>query len=157
VFADRAEGTPGGGSATPWLPDLSGVNVLVIEDDENSRDILVDVLRFAGAKVSACPDAFVGLKALNEFRPDVIVCDLALPGMDGLNFLYALRAHHDPVTRRTPMLAVTGYDEIYRPEEFLRLGCEGYMMKPLSLDRVCTAIQKLGRQAAGRRSSSRSA
>lgn len=122
----------------------------MIEDDESSRDILVDVLRFAGASVSACPDAYAGLKTLNEFRPDVIVCDLALPGMDGLNFLYALRAHHDPDTRRTPMLAVTGYDEVYRPEEFLRLGCEGYMMKPLSLDRVCAAIQKLGRRVAER-------
>jgi CheY-like chemotaxis protein len=156
MFADRAETAPGGGGATPWLPDLSGVHVLVIEDDESSRDILADVLRFAGARVSACPDAYAGLKTLEEFRPDVIVCDLALPGMDGLSFLYALRAHHDSDMRRTPMLAVTGYDEIYRPEEFLRLGCEGYMMKPLSLDRVCAAVQKLGRLTGERRCSGRS-
>jgi CheY-like chemotaxis protein len=110
---------------------------------EASRDMVVDVLQFAGATVRACGDAYAALNNLNQFRTDVIVCDLALPGMDGLNFLYALRAHHDGNVRCTPMLAVTGYDEIYSPQQFLRLGCEGYMMKPLSLDRLCAAVHKL--------------
>ena len=129
----------------------------MIEDHEDARSVLVDILRYAGASVSGCPDAYAGLKTLNEFRPDVIVCDLALPGIDGLTFLHALRAHRDPTTRLTPMIAVTAYEEIYRPEQFLRLGCEAYMMKPLSLDRICTAIQKLGARAASHRRTSEAA
>lgn len=135
---------------TPWLPDLSGLQVFVVEDDEDSRNILVDVLHFAGATVTACSDAYAALNNLNELRPDVIVCDLALPRMDGLTFLHALRAHRDPNTRRIPMIAVTAYPELYGPSQLLRLGCEGYMMKPLNLERVCTAVQKLAVLAAHR-------
>lgn len=137
-------------TATKSLPDLSGLQVLVIEDDDDSRTILAEVLQFAGAIVSACSDAYAGLENLNELRPDVIVCDLALPGMDGLAFLRALRNHRDPKTRRIPMMAVTAYYERYGPRQLQRLGCEGYMMKPLSLDRTCTAIQRLGSLAARR-------
>jgi CheY-like chemotaxis protein len=135
-------------AATTWLPDLSGLQVLVIEDDEDARNILIDVLQFAGATVTACSDATTALRHLNEhLRPDIIVCDLALPRMDGLTFLYVLRAHHDATTRRIPVIAVTAYDEVYGPTELLKMGCEAYMMKPLSLDRVCRAVQKLALRA----------
>jgi CheY-like chemotaxis protein len=133
-----------GSPSTAWLPDLSGLQVLVIEDDEDARNILADVLQFAGASVTVCPDAFAGLNNLNQRRPDVIVCDLALPRMDGVTFLQAVRAHRDPTTRQIPVLAVTAYSELYGPGHLLELGCEAYMMKPLSLDRVCKAVQKLG-------------
>ena len=131
-------------AAATWLPDLSGLQVLVIEDDEDARNILIDVLQFAGATVTPCSDAYAALRHLNEqLRPDIIVCDLALPHMDGLTFLYVLRAHRDPATRRIPVIAVTAYDEVYGPTQLLKMGCEAYMMKPLSLDRVCRAVQKL--------------
>jgi two-component system, cell cycle response regulator DivK len=101
-------------------------------------------LQFAGATVTPCSDAYAALKRLNEPpRPDIIVCDLALPRMDGLTFLYVLRAHRDPTTRRIPVIAVTAYDEVYGPTQLLKMGCEAYMMKPLSLERVCRAVQKL--------------
>lgn len=130
---------------TTWLPDLTGVQVLLVEDDEDARNILTDVLQFAGASVTACPDAYAALRNLSQdhFRPQVVVCDLALPRMDGVTFLCALRAHHDPTTRKIPMIAVTAYSELYGPGQLLALGCEAYMMKPLSLDRVCQAVQKL--------------
>lgn len=131
------------GRSKPWLPDLSGLQILVVEDDEDARTILVDVLQYAGAGVIACGDAYAALRAVDASRPDIIVSDLALPRMDGISFLQALRAHPDQDTRRIPMIAVTAYGELYGPSELLRLGCEAYMMKPLSLDRVCRAIQKL--------------
>jgi CheY-like chemotaxis protein len=137
-------------ATTAWLPDLSGLQVLVIEDDEDARNILAEVLKFAGAIVTACSDAYAGLNNLNQLRHDVIVCDLALPRMDGVTFLQALRAHRDPNTRQIPVLAVTAYSEVYGPTQLLRLGCEAYMMKPLSLDRVCTAVQKLGARSTRR-------
>jgi CheY-like chemotaxis protein len=132
------------GKDNAWLPDLSGVRVLVVEDDEDARDILVNVLEFVHATVVACRDAYEALKTASDQRFDIVVSDLALPRMDGISLLRALRAH--PRTRGVPMLAVTAYGEIYAPKELLELGCEGYMMKPLSLDRVCQAIQKLALQ-----------
>jgi CheY-like chemotaxis protein len=135
---------------TGWLPDLSGLQVLVIEDDEDARTILLDVLQFAGATVVACADAYAALETIDASRPDIIVCDLALPRMDGLSFLEALRSHRDPETRRVPMIAVTAYGHLYGAKELLSLGCEAYMMKPLSLDRVCQAVQKLAMKSGHR-------
>jgi CheY-like chemotaxis protein len=134
----------------PWLPDLSGLQVLVIEDDEDARKILFDVLRFAGAAVTPCSDAYAGLQSLDrQSRPDVIICDLALPRMDGLTFMYILRSHRDPEMRRIPVIAVTAYGEVYGPTQLVRMGCEAYMMKPLDLDRLCRAVQKLAARAGG--------
>jgi CheY-like chemotaxis protein len=130
------------------LPELSGLHLLVIEDDEDARELLIEVFQFAGATVTACRDAYAGLESLDARRPDVIVCDLALPRMDGLAFLRALREHPDANTRKTPMIAVTAYYELYSPNELRAMGCEAYMTKPLSLDRICAAVGKLGFVAA---------
>ena len=130
------------------LPGLSGLHLLVIEDDEDARELLIEVFQFAGATVTACRDAYAGLESLDARRPDVIVCDLALPRMDGLAFLRALREHPDANTRKTPMIAVTAYYELYSPNELRAMGCEAYMAKPLSLDRICAAVGKLGFVAA---------
>jgi CheY-like chemotaxis protein len=130
------------------LPGLSGLHLLVIEDDEDARELLIEVFQFAGATVTACRDAYAGLESLDARRPDVIVCDLALPRMDGLAFLRALRGHPDANTRKTPMIAVTAYYELYSPNELRAMGCEAYMTKPLSLDRICAAVGKLGFVAA---------
>ena len=130
--------------AAMGLSDLSGVKVLVIEDDPDGRQILVEVLRFAGADVSACQDAYAALDKLkNLLRPEVIVCDLAMPRMDGLTFLRALRSHGDAATRRIPVLAITAYDEFYSPMQLLKLGSDAYMGKPLNLERLCEAVKKL--------------
>jgi CheY-like chemotaxis protein len=130
------------------LPELSGLHLLVIEDDEDARELLIEVFQFAGATVIACRDAYAALESLDARRPDVIVCDLALPRMDGLAFLRALREHPDANTRKTPMIAVTAYYELYSPNELRAMGCEAYMTKPLSLDRICAAVGKLGFVAA---------
>jgi CheY-like chemotaxis protein len=115
--------------AAPF-PDLSGLRVLVVEDDDDGRRLLIEVLQFAGATVAACSTAYAALDELNDVQPHVIICDLALPRLDGLGFLEALRS-------------VTAYSDLYGPRELISLRCEGYMAKPLSLDRVCTAVQKL--------------
>ena len=130
-------------AAAQPLADLSGLRVLVVEDDDDGRRLLIDVLQFAGATVVACANAYEALEAVNHARPHVIMCDLALPRLDGLGFLKALRAHPDLEIRRIPMIAMTAYSDLYGPKELIGLRCEGYMAKPLSLDRVCTAVQKL--------------
>jgi two-component system, OmpR family, response regulator MprA len=138
--------------ATMGLSNLSGVKVLVIEDDPDGRQILVEVLRFAGADVNACSDAYAALDRLkNLLRPDVIVCDLAMPRMDGLTFLRALRSHGDTATRRIPVLAITAYDEFYSPMQLIKLGSDAYMGKPLDLERLCEAVKKLSVSGTRRR------
>ena len=116
----------------------------VVEDDDDARQILLQIFQFAGATVTTCAHAYAALDALNGgLHPDIIVSDLALPRMDGLTFMQAVRSHSDPTIQRTPIIAITAHYELYGPEELLKLGCQAYMVKPLSLDRVCSAVQKL--------------
>jgi CheY-like chemotaxis protein len=64
-------------------PDLSGVHVLVVEDDADSLDMVVSMLRWCGAMVSSANNAQAGLTAARHGRPHVVVTDIALPGEDG--------------------------------------------------------------------------
>jgi CheY-like chemotaxis protein len=144
--------------AAMGLCDLSGVKVLVVEDDPDGRQILLEVLRFAGAEVTACSDPDAALDKLTQFlRPDVIISDLAMPQMDGLTFLNAVRTHPDEATRRIPLLAITAYDEFYSPIQLLKLGSDAYMVKPLNLERLCDAVKKLSVSGMRRREESEAA
>jgi len=55
----------------------------------------------------------------------------------------AVWSHSDRIIQRTPIIAIPAHYELYGPEELSKLGCQAYMVKPLSLDRVCSAVRKL--------------
>jgi PAS domain S-box-containing protein len=133
-------------------PSLAGIGVLVVEDDADSRDVLVEALERAGASVKAVADARAALESLAEHTPTVVLCDIGLPGMDGLSFIEQLRSL--PVERggRVPAAALTAYT---RPEERLRALQAGYQMhlaKPLEPSEVVAAVATLaGQSSAGNR------
>ncbi len=71
--------------------DVAGLEVLVVEDDEGTRECLVEVLSAAGAKVHAASTVAQGIEALSAFQPDVLLSDLAMPGEDGFSLLAQVR------------------------------------------------------------------
>ena len=81
------------------VPSLAGIGVLVVEDDADSRDVVVEALERAGASVRAVADARAALESLVEQTATVVVCDI---GMDGLSFIEQLRSLPvaKPITRR---------------------------------------------------------
>jgi len=80
--------------------------ILVIEDDAGIRESLADYLRFEGYQVELACDGAEGLERLAVRRPDVVLVDLHMPGMDGAGFLERLRA--DPATSSIPVVLMTG-------------------------------------------------
>jgi CheY-like chemotaxis protein len=112
-------------------PDaLAGVQVLFVDDNEDSVEIMQIALEHAGALVMATTSVRAALKILEHFVPDVILSDLKMPHEDGLTLVRQLRGM--PILRTIPVLAVTGYEEFYDRRDLLEFGFIGVMRKPLN-------------------------
>ena len=127
--------------------DLTGVHVLIVEDDEDSRQLLATFLEYCGALVTMCHSTESALEDLAEYRPHVIISDLALPGADGLQFMQWLRARSASEGGDIPAIAITAHYEDF-PVAGAR-GFTAYLRKPLQMDRLCRTIAALcGRDVA---------
>jgi DNA-binding response OmpR family regulator len=110
--------------------------ILVIEDDEVMREVLRLQLGQAGYDVLLAKDAMVAAHAVMTQRPDLVLADIDLPYMNGLQIVEAMKS--DPETARIPVIFVTG-----RPDaeaEAMRLGGAGYLTKPLRMDDLLSMV-----------------
>ena len=101
------------------LPRLHGIRVLIVEDEIDNRKVLAAALRHCGADVECSSTAAEGFERIHAWDPHVLVCDIALPDLDGCSFLQRLRAGE----RATPALALT---VLGRPDEQARITAAGF-------------------------------
>ena len=106
------------------------MNILVIEDNPSHLKLAHHVLSAAGYNVNDAAAAEQAIAAIKSDRPDLILLDLELPGMDGLELVKKLKA--DPETQHIHIVAVTSYPERYPKAEILAAGCEAYLTKPIN-------------------------
>ena len=100
----------------PRVPiKLAGVRVLVVEDQEDTRDLLAAALGHSGAEVEPAGSAREALSALRRRPPDVLVCDIAMPGEDGYALLARVRALAAEEGGLVPAVALTAYAHSGRP------------------------------------------
>jgi CheY-like chemotaxis protein len=109
--------------------------IAVIDDDRFIRYLLGLHLRKAGYDVFAAEDAVAGGRMVLERMPDVILCDVDMPFMDGYEFVTALRA--DPATRHIPVIFLTVNTEI---EDRAKQLSAGHLMKPVMADELLRAV-----------------
>jgi two-component system cell cycle response regulator len=111
----------------------------VIEDHADSREMLRQMIRSLGGTVLGVADGWEGLVLLRSERPDVILCDLLMPTMDGYAFLSALR--RDARWLRTPVVAVTalGGDADYR--RTWEAGFDGHLTKPIQGHQLAAVVR----------------
>jgi CheY-like chemotaxis protein len=86
--------------------------VLVVDDEEDARSLLVTVLGSCGAKVQAVGSAAEALDAVEQFRPDVLVSDIEMPGEDGYSLIRRLRARERETGGRIPAVALTAHARV---------------------------------------------
>lgn len=103
--------------------------VLVVDDNQPSRELICDVLRLMGMEASAASDGISGLEAARAIKPDLVILDLTMPGMDGFAVLQQLRA--DPESAATPVLAVTANATARNRTNALLAGFSDFITKPL--------------------------
>ncbi len=121
----RRAGVDLAAAASPraFVRRLSGVRLLVIEDEADARDALALLLQAHGAVVHAVASGEEALALLADAAPDVIVSDVALPGLDGAQTLARVRLLDDARLRDVPAVALTAHDG---PEERIRLHATGF-------------------------------
>ncbi len=115
--------------------------ILLIEDNAVNRRLAQFLLKSQGYEVweaTSAPEAFASLK---EKRPDLILMDIQLPGMDGLTATKQLKA--DPATRDIPVLAVTSYAMKGDEAKAFEAGCSGYVTKPIDKTLFLQTVAKV--------------
>jgi two-component system cell cycle response regulator len=103
--------------------------ILIVEDDPPSRELMVYLLQAAGHAVSSAADGASGLRLALDGRPDLVVCGVRLPAMDGCAVARALKA--EPDYARIPLLAVSAPAPGGGREQVLAAGFDGYICKPI--------------------------
>ena len=119
---------------------LSGLHVLVVDDNRDARLIYKAVLAHWGAFVTAVASASAASRTLRQMRPDVIVTDLSMPGHDGLWLARWLRRRALRSGIRIPTIAITARDDIYGRDAMLEAGLDDWLVKPVSHRDLIRAI-----------------
>jgi two-component system response regulator MprA len=120
-----------------------GAAVLVVDDDPEIRAALTRALRLDGYDVTAVSNGLKALEAMPETTPDVVVLDLMMPYVGGLEVCRRLRAKGD----RTPILVLTARDEVGDRVAGLDAGADDYLVKPFALDELRARLRALLRRS----------
>ncbi|WP_411880641.1 protein kinase domain-containing protein [Polaromonas sp. YR568] len=121
--------------------------ILIVEDDDAIRSNIVRLLKLEGFETAAAPDGLQGLERARAGRPDLIISDVGMPGMNGFELLAALRA--DRVLANTPFMLLTALDDRESMRRGMTSGADDYLSKPFSraelLDAVNAQLKKKAR------------
>jgi CheY-like chemotaxis protein len=116
--------------------------VLIVEDDQSTRAMYRDSLTRSGYRTAEAHNGFQALEKAQQLRPDAVITDLAVPGMDGFEFCRALQ--QSPATRDIPILAITGHSAyLDEPERFRHAGISHVLIKPCDPAVVAEALRRL--------------
>jgi CheY-like chemotaxis protein len=116
--------------------------VLIVEDDLNTRVLYREYLTHCGFRIVDAHNGHQALAKARELRPDVVLTDLAVPGMDGFEFCRALQ--QSETTRAIPILAVTGHSEyLEQPDRFRQAGILHVLTKPCALELIAGELRRL--------------
>jgi CheY-like chemotaxis protein len=121
---------------------LSGVAVLVVDDDEDTADLFAAALSACGAHVTATTSARQAIRMVGVERPDVIVTDIAMPGADGYWLLGEIRGSLDARIRTIPVLAVTAFGREHVRSRTLASGFVDHLEKPVDPEALCMAVSR---------------
>lgn len=115
--------------------------VLVIDDNIDAADTLRDALELGGRTVEVAYDGPEGLAKARVFEPQVVVCDIGLPGMDGYAVARAMR--DDPLLRTAALVALTGYGRPDDVQRALDAGFDVHVTKPSTLEALEQLVDRL--------------
>jgi CheY-like chemotaxis protein len=117
-----------------------GARVLLIEDNRPSRELMGYLLSAFGHMPLEARDGVDGLEAIRRERPDLVLCDIDLPKLDGYSL--AGRAKADPAIRDIPLVAVTALAMVGDRDRALQAGFDGYMAKPIEPETFVPEIER---------------
>jgi two-component system cell cycle response regulator DivK len=114
--------------------------ILIVEDNPMNMELTQDLLEFYGFDVIQAEDGIKALERLSESKFDLILLDMQLPKMDGLEVLERIKKN--PATAAIPVIAVTAHAMKGSEEYFMEMGCVDYISKPIDIHRFRALIDK---------------
>ena len=127
---------------------LQGIHVLLVDDEEDARQVIATALELSGAAVTAVASAREALQAVERVPADVLVSDIAMPDMDGYDLLHQLRLRRESRGSRLPAVALTAYAGREHRLRALDAGYAIHLSKPVGIPELLTAIAQLAGQGA---------
>jgi signal transduction histidine kinase/DNA-binding response OmpR family regulator len=138
------EAGPPGEAVADSKVRLSGLRVLVVDDEDDARVLLQRVLEERGAIVAVAAGSQEALSDLEEFRPDVLVSDIAMPDIDGYHLIRSIRSLPPERGGRTPAIALTAYARAEDSQRAFSAGFQRHVPKPVDFGRLVSLIANLG-------------
>jgi CheY-like chemotaxis protein len=132
---------------SPTADRLDGVRLLVVDDQEDERQLLATLVTYRGAEVRTAQSADAAVSTLAEWQPDLMVSDIAMPDEDGYALLRRVRDLRGQASH-LPAIALTAHAALQDQERALPAGFQGYLPKPVEPVRLVRAI--IDRLPAGR-------
>ncbi len=109
---------------------MSGKKILIIDDNPMNLELVSDLLELHGFLTLKAEDSQMGIELANTMKPDLILMDIQLPGIDGMDATRILKK--DTITADIPIVALTAHAMKGDEEKILRAGCTGYISKPIN-------------------------
>ena len=138
-MADASSSSPTGNLPRLSHPDGSPIRALVVDDETSLAELVSMGLRMLGWSVHTAPDGLQAVADAREFRPDVLVLDVMMPGLDGLEALKKIRAFSPQV----PALFLTAKDAVEDRISGLAAGGDDYVTKPFSMEELMLRLHRL--------------
>ena len=132
-------------SARPFPTEqraLDGVRVLLVEDTDDTRELLAFALEHCAAVVTTAASATEALESFQRDRPQILVTDLAMPYHDGYGLLRQVRALA-PGAAAVPAVALTAFTERYSKDQALAAGFDAFIPKPIDPTDLCRALRQV--------------
>jgi signal transduction histidine kinase len=117
--------------------------ILLIEDNDDGREMMSMMLGAYGYDVATAADGLLGLSAAQDYQPDLALVDIGLPGIDGYEVARRLRA--DPATREIKLIALTGYGLAEDLRRVMEAGFDRHLVKPVDIDQLMEVIDSCAR------------
>jgi signal transduction histidine kinase/CheY-like chemotaxis protein len=145
LLADRTEPVAVAHSELPSLDlhSLDGLRVLIVDDEAEARQIISTVITRTGAEVHACTSASEALAKLIDWKPDVILSDIAMPDEDGYSFIGKVRSLPREKGGETPAAALTAYARDIDRRQALAAGYQMHIAKPIGASQLVTMVARL--------------
>jgi CheY-like chemotaxis protein/anti-sigma regulatory factor (Ser/Thr protein kinase) len=137
---------PASTAATPAatdVPRFDGLRILIVDDDRESCEMMREVLRGYGASVRCAMSATDAAATLPEFRPDLVLSDIAMPGRDGYAVLGEVRAVETLLGRHVPVAAVSAYAHAEDRQRAIAAGFDQYLAKPVEPTTLASVVKAL--------------
>ncbi|MGH7215066.1 MAG: response regulator, partial [Tepidisphaeraceae bacterium] len=139
-----AQQSAAGADSSEELPRLSGVHVLLVDDEADAREVVAEMLHRFDARVTTAASTREALALLESLRPDVIISDIAMPDQDGFDLIRAVRGRAAEQGGQVPAVALTAYARPEDADRCLRGGFQRHLAKPVDPRDLIACVARLG-------------